>query len=887
LVEAAGRREGAMGKCIVLFSDGTGNSSAKAQKTNVWRLFQAIDQRESSLLAMYDDGVGTSSNKYLAALGGAFGFGLKRNVIDLYKFVCRNWNEGDKIYGFGFSRGAFTIRVLVGLIAREGLVPFTTEEELDRNARSAYRDYRSKAFPSWSPVVIGLRWLRDGILRAKNWIRGEPTYVKVSAQTQAQGRRAVRIRFLGLWDTVEAYGIPIAELKRGIDWVLWPMLFGDYTLSKMVDRACHALSLDDARTTFHPLLWDEAAEAEMVKRNEVPAGRITQVWFAGVHCNVGGGYPEDRLSLVPLEWIMSEAKANELPLDDAHIQSAAAASSPYARLYDSRAGLASYFRYGPRSIPKYDEHPDILPMVHGSVIMRMGRGSDQYAPIILPHKFWVVAPDGELLPMTAADDALSLDDTKRKMAMAAPATKSEQDVADEKAALQDVMAADLARPDREAVGLVWDTVWWRRLFYALTVALTAVVAAYPFTGGFLSTKVVELVGHIPVFGDDLARHLKAVVGVGDVGTGGFISPMVDAASAFIPSYATPWIKTLLKYPIEFSSIVIAILLLMYGSAILQSRIHDRARLAWHADLLPQYRQSLIDMETSASRMLGAGFVIALLLMIVLIVCGTDGLAAVELGVIAAILALILVLRLLERRRLQSFKADTYKMHSTGALRFARTLRTNAILVFLYRALCKFLVPIAFAVLLFIVGAALINRVTFDAWSAAGQVCKTSVPANAPKVDKSATATGFTTDKICWPSGLVLESGKRYRITLTMTADDWKDGDTPSTINGFAPDSVNHWIGILLRRWWTQNWFKPIAHIGVFGNYEYVLKPLDSDSTAPNGDRTLVSEVVPGTDGELFIYVNDAVLMFPGWIDHFYKHNNQGGASLKVDLVRQN
>jgi uncharacterized protein (DUF2235 family) len=872
-----------MSKKIVLFSDGTGNSSAKAQKTNVWRLFEAIDQRESSLLAMYDDGVGTSSNKYLAALGGAFGFGLKRNVIDLYKFVCRNWKRGDEIYGFGFSRGAFTIRVLVGLIAREGLVPFCTEEELDRNARSAYRDYRSKAFPSWSPIVIGLRWLRDGILRAKNWITGEPTYAEVSAQSCKE----VRIRFLGLWDTVEAYGIPIAELKRGIDWVLWPMLFGDCTLSKKVDRACHALSLDDARTTFHPLLWDEAAEAKMVDKKEVPPGRITQVWFAGVHSNVGGGYPEDRLSLVPLEWIMSEAKASGLPLDDAHIQSVAADSSPYARLYDSRAGLASYFRYEPRSMPKYADHPEILPMVHGSVIMRMGRGSDQYAPIILPHQFWVVAPDGELLPMTAPDDALSLDATKKQMAMAAPATKSREDIAAEKAELKAVMADDLARPDSEAVGLVWDTVWWRRLCYALTLTLTAVVVAYPFTGGFLSTKVVELVGHIPVFGDHLARLLKAVVGVGDVGTGGFISPVVDAASAFIPSYATPWIKTLLKYPIEFSSIVIAIFVFMYGSAILQGRIHDRARLAWHADLLPQYRQSLIDMETGASRMLGTGFVIALLLMVVLIVCGTDGLAAIELGAIAAILALVVVLRLLERRRLRSFKADTYKMHSTDALRFARTLRTNAVLVFLYGALCKFLVPIAFAVLLLILGAALANRVTFDAWSAAGQVCKTSVPANAPKVDKSATATGFTTDNICWPSGLVLENGKRYRVTLTMT-DDWKDGDTPSTINGFAPDSVNHWIGILLRRWWTQSWFKPIAHVGAFGNYEYVLKPVDSDSTAaPNDDRTLVSEIVPGTDGELFIYVNDAVLMIPGWIEHFYKHNNHGGASLKVDLVRQN
>ena len=111
-----------MTKNIVLLSDGTGNSSAKAQKTNVWRLFQAIDQSSGDQIALYDNGVGTSTNKYLAAIGGAFGWGLKRNVINLFKFVCRNYEPGDAIYGFGFSRGAFTIRVLVGLIESEGLV---------------------------------------------------------------------------------------------------------------------------------------------------------------------------------------------------------------------------------------------------------------------------------------------------------------------------------------------------------------------------------------------------------------------------------------------------------------------------------------------------------------------------------------------------------------------------------------------------------------------------------------------------------------------------------------------------------------------------------------------------------------------------------------------
>ena len=142
-----------MSKSIVLFSDGTGNSSAKAEKTNVWRLFQALDQTRPDQLARYDNGVGTSPNKYLAAIGGAFGWGLKRNVLDLYKFVCRNYAKDDAIYGFGFSRGSFTIRVLVGLIATEGLVTFRSEEDLKRNAAAAYRHYRATKFPSRSPIV--------------------------------------------------------------------------------------------------------------------------------------------------------------------------------------------------------------------------------------------------------------------------------------------------------------------------------------------------------------------------------------------------------------------------------------------------------------------------------------------------------------------------------------------------------------------------------------------------------------------------------------------------------------------------------------------------------------------------------------------------------------
>src|SRR5664279_2913557 len=130
-----------MSKNIVLLSDGTGNSSANLFRTNVWRLFQALDLKDASKqVAYYDNGVGTSSFKLFAILGGVFGFGLMRNVVDIYSFCCRNYQDGDRIYGFGFSRGAFTIRVVAGFIARIGLVRYNGKDaDLARDAKIAYR----------------------------------------------------------------------------------------------------------------------------------------------------------------------------------------------------------------------------------------------------------------------------------------------------------------------------------------------------------------------------------------------------------------------------------------------------------------------------------------------------------------------------------------------------------------------------------------------------------------------------------------------------------------------------------------------------------------------------------------------------------------------------
>jgi uncharacterized protein (DUF2235 family) len=257
-------------KRIVLLSDGTGNAASKVWKSNVWRVFESLDLRGDDQVAFYDDGVGTSSFKPLAILGGAFGWGLKRNVLDIYKFLCLNYREGDQIYGFGFSRGAYTIRVVIGLVLSQGLVTGATDAEVYQNAKMAYRAYRAEKFHTFWHVEWIFRKLRDLLL-----------YIFGVRYNKKSNTKVEKIEFLGLWDTVAAYGLPVDEMARGVSQWIWPLELPDRVFHKDIKRAYHALSLDDERTTFHPVLWNE---------KDVPREQLTQVWFAGVHSNVGGGY---------------------------------------------------------------------------------------------------------------------------------------------------------------------------------------------------------------------------------------------------------------------------------------------------------------------------------------------------------------------------------------------------------------------------------------------------------------------------------------------------------------------------------------------------------------------------------------------------------------------
>src|SRR5262249_10490542 len=157
-----------------------------------------------------------------------------------------------------------------------------------RNAMAAWRAYRRRTIPWYKslPTIPLARIIRDIALAVHHFVWRHRSYSKVRAAMD--GRRDVNVNFLGVFDTVEAFGVPIHELRTAIDWAIWPISFRNHVLPQKVLRARHALSLDDERTTFHPIRFD----------HETNDQRIKEVWFAGSHSDVGGGYPDGTLSFV-------------------------------------------------------------------------------------------------------------------------------------------------------------------------------------------------------------------------------------------------------------------------------------------------------------------------------------------------------------------------------------------------------------------------------------------------------------------------------------------------------------------------------------------------------------------------------------------------------------
>jgi uncharacterized protein (DUF2235 family) len=395
------------GKKIVIFADGTGNSFS-AQESNIWRLYAALDKTEKSgvtpaelQLARYIPGVGTSGNRIIRAVDGATGIGVPSNVRKLYRFLCWNWEPGDEIYLFGFSRGAFTVRTLAGMVRYQGLMPLmmgdrpVTDTEMKRNSMRAWEAYRAATAPLWqdglkmAPHIKAVRWLRDSAVTLKRRLFRQKTHAEVLAAMPPERRaEAVRIHYMGLFDTVEAYGFPFAGLRNFWSWWLWPIIFRNRVCSKIVDRADHALALDDERKTFHPLQFDQ----EKSGTPDAPT-EIRELWFCGMHSDVGGGYPDDAVAMDPLLWIMDAAAAPRVDAtgrSSPGLRFAIGARErfddrryPRALIHDSRAGLAASYRYEPRPKPGGQAYGG-APVLHRSVLQKIRTGADGYAPLLLP-----------------------------------------------------------------------------------------------------------------------------------------------------------------------------------------------------------------------------------------------------------------------------------------------------------------------------------------------------------------------------------------------------------------------------------------------------------------------------------------------------------------------
>ncbi|MDX2506429.1 MAG: DUF2235 domain-containing protein [Gammaproteobacteria bacterium] len=380
-------------KNIILLSDGTGNGSAKKNKTNVWRLYDALDLHNDQQIAMYDDGVGSKESTFYKAMGGAFGYGLQRNVIELYKYLCRNYrtaeqngDKDDKIYLFGFSRGAFTVRVLAGFITFAGLyTDFEDEEDLHKQARINYGCYR-------------YRYKHGYLTRFFKKVFDEQDKLKSTVKPV--------IEFIGVWDTVDAYVFPMDEFAQLWDLLIYPIRFPDSKLNKKILHACHAVSIDDERHTFHPVMWDESGGS---------GGRIKQVWFPGVHTDVGGGYSRRSLSLITLDWMITQVEDKDVNKGLVYIKDLRdqykSKSDWNAPQHDSRSGLASYYRYKPRNIDHIcnDEDAGVsiaTPKIHRSALERIKGRALPYAPTGIPAEYEVDATEGNAPKFETDEEAV-------------------------------------------------------------------------------------------------------------------------------------------------------------------------------------------------------------------------------------------------------------------------------------------------------------------------------------------------------------------------------------------------------------------------------------------------------------------------------------------------
>ncbi|MCH9699153.1 MAG: DUF2235 domain-containing protein [Gammaproteobacteria bacterium] len=393
-----------MTKNIVLCSDGTGNKGGYGEDTNIYKLYKSIDLHhpQQPQITCYDNGIAAqeNQNKYFRVLARAFGFGFKANICDLYEFLARNYDPGDAIYLFGFSRGGATVRALAGMLYACGLVNRYDDQGLEKSSNVLRADI-AQAMNAY-----------QGIGKDQRQAANDFKVTKALHDNQYLPNGVLPIQFIGVWETVSALGFP-KDWSITFDWFfswldcvtdpIWPHRFYDYELNETMHYACQALSIDDERKTFDPMVWNESANRF--------SGVVEQVWFSGVHSNVGGGYARTGLSDFSMDWMLRRAIDQGLVLKPGVQAWFEANADVYDRLYDSREGIAVYYRYQPRDIARLCSEINGNVKIHNSVLQRIRQNVAGYAPGFLPYEFDVVdTPLHE--PLTSVQSAQNKDEWK-------------------------------------------------------------------------------------------------------------------------------------------------------------------------------------------------------------------------------------------------------------------------------------------------------------------------------------------------------------------------------------------------------------------------------------------------------------------------------------------
>lgn len=335
------------GKNLIVCADGTWNRSQKKDlagdwvSTNVAKLAVALAESTgdgSPQVCRYLEGVGTNLEEGVS--GGAFGWGLSANVMAGYRFLVEHFCPGDRIYLFGFSRGAYTVRSLAGLILHAGILR-TSSVELFEKAMFLYRSRHEHT--QFDGMAARLFRLENSI--------------------------EVDIEMIGVWDTVGSLGIPYIGSRVAAQ-LGWAWQFHDVSLGPNVRHAYHGLAIHERRSKFLPSIW---------KVPENSSSTLEQVWFSGVHSDIGGGYRESGLADITLKWMVSRASRHGLEFkpdwDNLSIGGRAlTGASPLPILHNSFKGVTAVFdrlpwiESGVRTFPKSWPSLRTREYVHRSVI---------------------------------------------------------------------------------------------------------------------------------------------------------------------------------------------------------------------------------------------------------------------------------------------------------------------------------------------------------------------------------------------------------------------------------------------------------------------------------------------------------------------------------------